>query len=296
MKVAVTGSTGLLGQALISALKSSGHDVVRVVRGKPAGGEVAWDPAKDMIDTAGLAGVEAGVHLAGENIASGRWTAARKKRILNSRVLGTRLFCDALADLQPKPRALVSASAVGYYGDRGRQELTETDSPGNDFLAKVCREWEAATMPAADRGIRVVMPRFGAVLTPEGGALAKMLPPFKLGLGGKLGSGRQYMSWVTLEDAIRIILHALENENLDGPVNAVAPEAVTNQEFTKALGRAIRRPTVFPMPAFVAKALFGEMAEAVLLASGRARPDRLLQEGFEFKHPSLEPALRDILG
>lgn len=296
MKVAITGSTGLLGEALVAALRSSGHEVVRVVRSKPAADEVAWDPVQDRIDAEGLAGIDAGVHLAGENIASGRWTAARKKRILQSRVLGTRLFSDTLADLQPKPRVLVSASAIGYYGDRGNRELTETDPPGKGFLAKVCREWEAATMPAADRGIRVVMCRFGAVLTPEGGALAKMLPPFKLGLGGRLGSGRQYMSWISRDDAVRAILHALEHESLDGPVNAVAPETVTNAVFTRALGRALHRPTLFPMPAFVAKTLFGEMAEEVLLASTRVKPDRLLREGFEFRHPSLEPALKEMLG
>lgn len=294
MKVAVTGSTGLLGEALVSALQSAGHEVVRVVRRDPGPGEVRWDPNQDSIDAEGLAGIDAGVHLAGENIAS-RWNAKKKKRILNSRILGTRLFCDTLADLQPKPGVLVSASAIGYYGDRGNQELTESDPPGRGFLAKVCREWEAATMPAADRGIRVVMPRIGAVLTPRGGALAQMLTPFKLGLGGKLGSGRQYMSWITLDDVVRVILFALENENLDGPVNATAPEAVTNATFTKALGRALGRPTIFPMPAFVARTIFGEMADEVLLASARVRPERLSQEGFEFKHASVEPALRELL-
>lgn len=296
MKIAITGSTGLLGKALVAELKSSGHEVVRVVRRSPAAGEVLWDPSKDTIDADGLAGIDAAVHLAGENIASGRWNAARKKRIFNSRVKGTRLFADTLAGLQPKPRVLVSASAIGYYGDRQDVSLTESDAPGRGFLAKVCSEWEAATMPAADRGIRVVMPRIAAVLAPRGGALAKMLPPFKLGLGGRLGDGRQYMSWITLEDVVRVIIFALENENLIGPVNAAAPGAVTNLVFTKTLGRVIHRPTLFPVPAFVLKTLFGEMADEVLLASTRVKPQALLQEGFEFNDPQLEPALQKMLG
>lgn len=295
MKIAITGSTGLLGEAVTAALKTQGHDVVRVVR-RPAGpGEVMWDPDAGKIDTGALAGIGAAVHLAGENIASGRWTASRKKRILESRTKGTRLFCEALADVQPKPAVLVSASAVGYYGDRGEKDLTESDPPGVGFLAKVCREWEAATMPAADRGIRVVLPRIAAVLTPKGGALAKMLPPFRMGVGGRLGSGRQYMSWITLDDMVRVIQFALEHQGLDGPVNAAAPDAVTNATFTKALGRAIGRPTIFPVPGFVMKTIFGEMAQEVLLSSTRVRPERLLREGFQFKHPQLEPALRELL-
>lgn len=295
MKIAITGSTGLLGEAVTAALKTQGHDVVRVVRRAARPGEVMWDPDAGKIDTAALAGIGAAVHLAGENIASGRWTASRKKRILESRTKGTRLLCEALADVQPKPAVLVSASAVGYYGDRGEKDLTESDPPGSGFLAKVCREWEAATMPAADRGIRVVLPRIAAVLTPGGGALAKMLPPFRMGVGGRLGSGRQYMSWITLEDMVRVIQFALEHESVDGPVNAAAPDAVTNAAFTKALGRALGRPTIFPVPAFVMKTIFGEMAQEVLLSSTRVRPERLLREGFQFTHPELEPALRAIL-
>lgn len=296
MKIAITGSSGLIGEALATALQSDGHEVLRLVRRVPGPGEVGWDPEADKIDADALAGIDAAVHLAGENIASGRWNAARKKRILNSRVMGTRLLADTLADLQPKPKTLISASAIGYYGDRAAEVLNETAAPGKGFLPKVCREWEAATMPAADRGIRVVMPRISAVLTPKGGALGKMLLPFKLGLGGKIGSGQQYMSWITLDDVVRVIQFALENENLDGPVNAAAPQAVTNAGFTKALGKALGRPTIFPMPAFAAKAAFGEMAEAILLASARVKPERLLTEGFEFRHPELEPALREMLG
>lgn len=295
MKIAITGSTGLLGEALVASLKSNGHEVVRVVRSAPGMGEVGWDPSAGKIDADGLAGIDAAVHLAGENIASGRWNAARKKRILDSRVNGTRLFCETLADLRPKPKTLVSASAIGYYGDRADQALTESDAPGKGFLANVCRQWEAATMPAADRGIRVVMPRIGMVLSPMGGALAKMLPPFKMGLGGKLGSGRQYMSWISLEDVVRVIEFALENENLDGPVNAVAPKAVTNTAFTKALGKAIHRPTIFPVPALVATAIFGEMGREILLGSTRVKPDRLAHEGFEFRHSTLEAAFDAML-
>lgn len=295
MKVGITGSTGLIGEALVSALEAGGHSVVRLVRRAPGAGEVAWDPERGKIDTTALAGIDAAVNLAGDSIAAGRWNPAKKKRIFDSRVKGTRLFCETLAELKPKPKTLVSASAIGYYGDRGSQVLRETDAPGNDFLAKVCREWEAATMPAADRGIRVVMPRFGAVLAREGGALAKMLTPFKLGLGGKIGSGGQYMSWISLEDAVRVLLFALENENLDGPVNATAPQAVTNAVFTRTLGRELGRPTILPMPAFAARLAFGEMADALLLSSARVQPERLEQEGFKFKHASLESALKDIL-
>jgi uncharacterized protein len=295
MKIAVTGSTGLVGEALVAALESSGHEVVRVVRGSGGPGRVVWDPAGGTIDAAGLSGIDGAVHLAGENIASGRWTAARKKRIRDSRVNGTRLFCETLADLQPKPRILVSASAVGFYGDRGSQELTESDPPGKGFLPKVCREWEAATMPAADRGIRVVLPRIGVVLTPKGGALAKMLTPFKLCLGGKIGSGAQYMSWITLEDLVRVIQFALEHDDLDGPVNATTPHPATNALYTKSLGKALGRPTVFPMPAFVARAVLGEMAQDLLLASARVVPTRLNAEGFEFRHPKIEGALEALL-
>ncbi len=296
MKIAITGSTGLLGEALIAELNSSGHQTVRVVRRSPASGEVRWDPSTESIDAGALEGIDAAVHLAGENIASGRWSASRKKRILQSRVKGTRLLAHTLAHLQSKPRVMVSASAIGYYGDRQEMEMTEGDAPGAGFLAKVCREWEAATMPAADHGIRVVMPRIAAILTPRGGALAKMLPPFKLGLGGRLGDGHQYMSWITLEDVVRVIIFALENENVIGPVNAAAPGAVTNAEFTKSLGRAIHRPTLFPVPAPVLRALLGEMADELLLASTRVKPEFLLREGFEFSDPVLEPALKKMLG
>jgi uncharacterized protein len=295
VKIAVTGSTGLVGEALVAALQSSGHEVVRVVRTSPGPGRVVWDPAAGTIDAEGLKGIDAAVHLAGENIASGRWTAARKRRIRDSRVNGTRFFCETIADLQPKPRIVVSASAIGFYGDCGPRELTESDPPGKGFLARVCREWEAATMPAADRGIRVVLPRIAAVLSPNGGALAKMLPPFKLGLGGKLGNGTQYMSWITLDDLVRIIVFALEHEDLDGPVNASSPHPVTNARFTKALGKALGRPTIFPMPAFVATTLFGEMAQEVLLASTRVVPTRLHAEGFKFSHPDIDLALESLL-
>jgi len=238
---------------------------------------------------------DAVVHLAGENIAAGRWTERQKARIRDSRVKGTRLLCDLLARYSPPPKALVCASAVGYYGDRGDEILKEESASGSDFLSDVCGEWEAATQTAVERGIRVVNLRIGVVLSPLGGALAKMLTPFKLGAGGVIGSGRQYMSWIALDDAVRAFHFALTNQSLHGPVNAVAPNAVTNRDFTRTLGRVLSRPTVFPMPAFAARLAFGEMADALLLASTRVQPARLLAGGFTFRYPDLEGALRHLL-
>jgi uncharacterized protein (TIGR01777 family) len=238
---------------------------------------------------------DAVVHLAGENIAAGRWTERQKARIRDSRVKGTRLLCDLLARYSPPPKALVCASAVGYYGDRGDEILKEESAPGSDFLFDVCREWEAATQTAVERGIRVVNLRIGVVLSPLGGALAKMLTPFKLGAGGVIGSGRQYMSWIALDDVVRAFHFALTNQSLLGPVNAVAPNPVTNRDFTRTLGRVLSRPTVFPMPAFAARLAFGEMADALLLASTRVEPARLLAGSFIFRYPDLEGALRHLL-
>jgi uncharacterized protein (TIGR01777 family) len=258
--------------------------------------EVPWDPAARSIATPGLEGLDAVVHLAGESIASGRWTAEKKARIRNSRVQGTQVLCEAFGQLARPPQVLVSASAIGYYGDRGTTVLREESRPGSDFLAEVCRAWEAATAPAVQRGIRVVLLRFGVVLSANGGALAKMLLPFKLGLGGVIGSGQQYMSWIALDDVIGAIQHALSTESLHGPANAVAPHPVTNREFTKTLGRVLRRPTLVPLPAFAARLAFGEMADALLLASQRVEPGRLLQSGYVFRYPELENALRHLLG
>ena len=295
MKVLVTGSTGFIGSALVSALTAAGHQVTRLVRKLAGAGEVRWDPAAGAIDTGGLEGHDAVVHLAGENIA-GRWTAAKKQRIRESRVNGTRLLAEALAKLSRRPRALVCASAIGYYGDRGEEKLREGSPPGKGFLAEACVAWEAAAKPAADAGLRVVHLRIGVVLHPKGGALKQMLLPFKLGLGGVIGSGRQYMSWIALDDLIGIFQHALANDSLRGPANAVAPNPATNREFTKSLGQVLSRPTIFPMPAFAARLAFGEMADELLLASTRVEPARLAASGYSFAYPQLEAALRHLLG
>jgi uncharacterized protein len=296
MSTLISGSTGLVGSALVPALQSSGHEVVRLVRSSSTGtqsrtGSVTWDPMSGQLNPASLEGIGAAVHLAGENIAARRWTATQKAMIRESRVVGTRLLAETLAKLTKAPRTLVCASAIGFYGDRSDQQLTEDSPPGTGFLADTCREWEAAAKPAVDRGIRVVHLRTGLVLAAQGGALAKMLPPFRLGIAGIIGSGRQYMSWIALDDLVAVISYALSNETLRGPVNAVAPNPVTNYEFTKTLGRVLRRPTLFPMPAFAARLAFGEMADGLLLASTRVEPKRLLDSGFRFRFPELEAAL-----
>jgi hypothetical protein len=297
MHVLVTGASGLVGSALVPFLTNGGHAVTRLVRSTPRPGqaEVPWDPAAHSIATPALEGLDAVVHLAGENIAA-RWTAEKKAMIRDSRVQGTGLLCDALAQLVKPPQALVCASAIGYYGDRGETILREESAPGTGFLAEVCRAWEAAAAPAAQRGIRVVYLRFGVVLSAAGGALTKMLTPFRLGVGGVIGSGQQYMSWVALDDVLGAIHHALLTETLHGPVNVVAPQPVTNQEFTKTLGTILGRPTVVPLPAFVARLAFGEMADALLLASTRVVPERLLASGYAFRSPALDGALRHLLG
>jgi hypothetical protein len=301
MKVIVTGATGLVGRALTRSLLADGHEVTRLVRGDaqgfraPGTAAVHWNPERGEIDAAELEGHAAAVHLAGEPIAEGRWDEAKKRRILESRVKGTRLLAEALAGLREKPAVLVSASATGFYGDRGAEVLTEESASGKDFLSEVCREWEKATLAASQAGVRVVHLRIGVVLSGEGGALPKMLTPFKLGLGGKLGSGRQYMSWITLEDLIGVIRRALSDEGLRGPVNAVAPNPVTNEEFTQAVGRALGRPTFMAVPAFAARLAFGEVADAVLLAGARVEPARLRAAGFNFQHPDIAEALRHAL-
>ncbi|MBI5906130.1 MAG: TIGR01777 family protein [Deltaproteobacteria bacterium] len=298
MRIVVSGSSGLVGSALAPMLAAAGHEVVRLVRRAPAPGEkaVRWDPDRGGIDPEGLAGVEAAVHLAGGNIGAARWNPARKALLRDSRVNGTRLLCGALAALPGPPRVLVSASAVGYYGDRGEEELTEEHPPGRGFLPDVCRAWEEATGPAERSGIRVVRLRIGMVLARDGGALPAMLPPFRIGLGGALGSGRQYMSWVALEDVCGIVLHALADERLRGPVNAVAPAPATNREFTSTLARVLGRPAIFTVPAFALRLLVGEMADALLLSSARVVPKRLLETGYAFRSPGLEPTLRRLLG
>lgn len=299
MRVLISGSTGLVGSALIPLLATGGHTVVRLVRPGSAavdGTTVRWDPSSGSVDTARLEGLDAVVHLAGESVAGRRWTAARKERIRASRVDGTRLLGEVLTRLSRRPQVLACASAVGFYGSRGGEILREESPPGNDFLAGVCTEWEAAAQVAARAGIRVVNLRFGVILSPAGGALAKMLLPFRLGAGGILGDGRQYVSWVAIDDAVGAILHVLGTESLRGPVNVVAPRPVTNRELTKTLGRVLGRPTILPMPAFAARVVFGEMADALLLASQRVEPARLRASGYRFRFPELEGALRHLLG
>ncbi len=297
MKVLLSGSTGLIGSALAAALASDGHTVVRLVRSAPVAGEqaVRWDPSSGTLATMELEGMEAVVHLAGENIASGRWTRARKERIRRSRVGGTGLLCRALAQLVRPPRVLVCASAIGYYGSRGEEVLTEDSAPGSGFLAGVVQEWEGATTPARESGIRTAMLRFGVVLSPNGGALAKMLTPFRAGFGGRIGSGRQYMSWIALDDAVTAVRHVLDHEALEGAVNAVAPNPVTNGEFTRALGLALRRPALLPLPAWVARLALGEMAEELLLSSTRVEPRKLLDSECDFAFPELAAALDHLL-
>ena len=298
MRVAVSGSTGLVGSEVVTVLSAEGHEVVRLVRRAPAHGEktVRWDPEAGVNDAGGLEGCDAVVHLAGENVGAGRWTAARKAAIRDSRVKGTRLLCDALAGLARPPKTLVCASAVGYYGDRGEEVLTEESPPGAGFLPGICREWEAASVAAARKGIRVVALRIGMVLSPKGGALARMLPLFRAGLGGVLGSGKQYVSWVALDDLTGIVLHALSREELRGPVNAVTPRPVTNRELTEALGKVLSRPTLLPVPSFALRLAVGEMADPLLLASARVAPRRLEETGYRFRFPELRAALRHLLG
>ena len=296
MIILVTGSTGFIGSALVPFLTAGGHTVRRLVRSEPTGeAEFRWQPESESIDMKGLEGVDVVVHLAGENIAAGRWTPAKKARILDSRVKGTRLLCESLAELAEPPKVLVCSSGVGYYGARVEGVVNEESPLGDGFLADVCHQWEAAAAPAVEKGIRVVNLRTGIVLDLAGGTLARMLTPFKMGVGGKLGNGKQYISWLALDDILEIIHHTLVTEGLRGPVNAVTPEPVTNIQFTKTLGRVLGRPTIFPMPTFAVHLIFGEMADETLLSSIRAEPAQLLESGYTFRYPELEGALRHIL-
>jgi uncharacterized protein len=296
MKLLISGSHGLVGKALVQSLQAGGNEIFRLVRHAPeSDSEIEWSPERYSIALALLEGFDAVVHLAGESIASGRWDDAKKRKIRESRLKGTKLLSDALANLKRPPSALISASAIGYYGDRGDELLTETSSPGKDFLADVCVEWENATALATEKGIRVVNTRFGIILASEGGALAKMLPPFRMGVGGKIGSGKQWMSWIALDDVVEGIEHVLGNETVKGPVNFVAPNPVRNAEFTKVLGKVLSRPTIFPIPAFGVRLLFGEMGDALLLSSQRVEAKRLNESGYRFSYSVLEAALSNIL-
>ncbi|MFT7617610.1 MAG: hypothetical protein ACI97A_001249 [Planctomycetota bacterium] len=298
MRILMTGSTGLVGRALSQELSRNGHEVVPAIRSfkSTSPDDVVWDHNHGIADVYSVKGIDAVVHLAGENVASGRWTKARKERIRDSRIEGTTALCKSLALLDDPPKILVAASAVGFYGDRGDEVLDEEAVSGKGFLADVSREWEAATKAAEDVGIRVVKMRLGAVLSREGGALKAMLPPFKMGVGGKMGSGSQYMAWITLRDAVRAFALALQDESLSGPVNVVAPQAITNLEFTKAMGRALKRPTIFPLPGFMAKLVIGEMADELLLSSMRVTPKKLEESGFQFADSTIDSALESLLG
>lgn len=297
MKVIVSGASGLVGSELVRHLSARGDETIHLVRSDPKdpSREVAWNPQKGIAEIGRLEGADAVVHLAGEPIAEGRWTEEKKRRIRESRVRGTGVLAEALAGMKLKPRIFLSASAIGIYGDRGEEILTEESRHGDDFLAKVCREWEESTAPAEAAGIRIAHMRFGVILSREGGALAKMLTPFKLGVGGRLGSGRQYMSWIAIDDVVGAITHLLEKDSLRGPINVVAPNPVTNSEFTKALGSTLSRPTIFPVPKFAVRLAFGEVADLALLASQRVEPARLKESGYVFKYPELKEALEHIL-
>jgi len=292
MRIAIAGASGLVGKALTPLLEAEGHEVVRLVRSSPKAGEIEWHPNQDSIDPAKLQEFDAIINLAGENVAEGRWTDEKKKKIHDSRVNGTHLLSEAIAKLTTKPRCFLCASATGIYGDRGDETLDEQSESGGGFLAGVCREWEKATEPAHRAGVRVVNFRFGPILARAGGMLEKMLTPFKMGLGGKIGSGKQYISWVAIEDAVAVIKRALNDESIRGPLNVVSPKPVTNERFTRALGEVLSRPTVMAMPAFAARLAFGEMADEMLLVSQRVIPKRLQAAGFHFEYSDLETALQ----
>ena len=299
MRVAVTGSTGLIGRALVERLEADGHQAVRVVRSAGGPGQhgptVNWDPGAGQIEGGALEGLDAVVHLAGEPIAARRWSDEQKRRIADSRTRGTALLAGALSRLDAPPSVLVSASAIGYYGDRGDERLDESSSGGRDFLAQVCRDWETAADPARDAGIRVTHPRTGVVLSRSGGALAEMLPFFRLGLGGRIGSGRQWMSWITLHDEVEALVWLLAAD-VEGPVNLTAPEPVTNRQLTAALGRALRRPTLLPTPKPALWTRLGrELTEALLYSSARVEPALLVRRGFRFTHPDITTGLADVL-
>ena len=295
MRIVISGASGLIGRALARVAEDHGHEVVRLVRRAPEQpNEVAWAPDKGEIDTRGMRDCHAVVHLAGENIA-GRWSTAKMLRILDSRMKGTRLLSMAMGRVGGRPRVFISASATGYYGNRGGEILTEQSMPGTGFLVEVCREWESASWPAAQHGLRVANLRFGMVLSRNGGALAKMLPAFRWGLGGVLGKGQQHMPWVTIDDAVAAIMHVISDESLAGPINVVAPETVTNEQFTDTLARVLHRRALFHVPPLLLRLAFGQMADEVLLAGARVVPQRLTEAGFRFAWPELEPALEHVV-
>lgn len=291
MRVAVTGSSGLIGSSLVTDLRADGHEVLRLVRHEARSrDEVSWNPLTGEVDTAGLRGVEAVMHLAGAGIGDRRWTQEYKREIRDSRVNGTSAIATALTRLDPMPKVLVSASAIGYYGDRGHEELTEESAGGTGFLADVVAQWEAAAAPAAAAGIRVVHPRSGLVVSADGGAWARLIPLFKLGLGGRIGSGRQYWSFISLRDEVRVLRFLIEREDLSGPVNAVVPHAITNAHAARILASVVRRPAFLPVPAAALRKVLGEFSEETL-SSSRVVPHVLMAAGFHWEHPTLEEAL-----
>ncbi|MFD6880604.1 MULTISPECIES: TIGR01777 family oxidoreductase [unclassified Streptomyces] len=295
MRIAITGSSGLIGQALVQSLRSDGHDVVRFVRRAPAGpDEARWDPAGGHVDPAGLAGCGAVVHLAGAGVGDRRWSAAYKREIRDSRVLGTAAIARAVAALDGPPPVLVCGTAIGYYGDTGDRAVDEAAPAGRGFLPSVCVEWEAAASPARDAGVRTVFARTGLVVAAEGGAWGKLFPVFRAGIGGRLGNGRQYWSYISMHDEIAALRHLIDTPDLSGPVNLTAPEPLTNREITAAMGRVLRRPTLFAVPAPVLRVAIGEFSEDVL-GSQRVRPTRLLESGFVFRHPGIDEAIRAAL-
>jgi uncharacterized protein (TIGR01777 family) len=299
-KILISGASGLIGSALLPTLRSNGAIITRLARtgagvnSTSTEEQIPWDPARPL-SPATVSGFDAVIHLAGESIA-GRWTPAKKAKIRNSRVEGTRTLAQALASAKDKPAVFVCSSAIGYYGRRGDELLKEESSCGSGFLPEVCREWEAATRPAFEAGIRTVQMRTGVVLSPKGGALGKMLLPFKLGIGGRIGDGRQWMSWIDIDDMVGAIHHILKSDLLHGPVNMVAPKPVTNAEFTRTLATALSRPAIFPVPAFAARLAFGEMGEEVLLSSQRVEPTRLIMTGYPFRFRELRASLANVLG
>lgn len=297
MKILIGGASGLVGTALAPKLEADGHEVIRLVRGKnlPNAGQIQWSPESNQLDAQLLEGCEAVIHLGGEGVASGRWTSVRKKLLRDSRIKSTRLLAESVARMNTKPRVFLCASAVGIYGDRGDELLKEDSSCGSDFLATLAQDWEAGCLPAAATGMRVIHLRFGVILSPRGGALRKMLPIFRLGLGGVMGNGMQYMSWVSIDDVVHVIQWLLLHDEIHGPVNVVSPKPVMNRDFAKALGETLRRPTMLPVPGWVLRLLFGEMAVSTILAGQRATPAKLIANGYAFHHSELNVSLRTLL-
>ncbi|MBL8181729.1 MAG: TIGR01777 family oxidoreductase [Blastocatellia bacterium] len=296
MKILITGASGLVGKELQKSFAAKGYEMLLASRSEPKDdNHIQWTIEEGFSEPEKLEGIDVVVHLAGENVSGLRWTDDKKKAIRDSRVLGTRNVVDAISKLKKKPHTFIASSAIGFYGERGDEEVTESSAAGDNFLAGVCKEWEAESRRAEDAGIRTVLLRTGIVLSKDGGALATMLTPFKLGVGGVVGSGKQWMSWISLEDEIAVINFAIENENIRGAVNAVSPNPATNEEFTKTLGEVLYRPTFIPLPEFAVSMIFGEMGDALLLASTKVMPKRLEDAGFEFKHPNLKEAIESAV-